>query len=191
MYYEKKNKKYYINTQKYQKTYSMKFGTVLVYLVLFYIFMEIVSVIYAHLWNTGNVLPVNDRLFFIVTVFIGIIIHELIHAVCAAIFSPNGFKNIKIGLSLKSFVAYCNINEDLKIKHYKIITIMPFIILGILPVVISFFEGRNVFFHFGRILSIGSIGDLILFYWLCKEKNNYWVKDTEGTKKLEIIVFEQ
>jgi hypothetical protein len=41
------------------------------------------------------------------------------------------------------------------------------------------------------ILSAGSIGDLIIFSWLCKEKNNYWVKDSDDTKKLEIIVFEK
>jgi hypothetical protein len=121
----------------------------------------------------------------------GIIIHELIHGIFAAVYSPNGFKNVKFGFSLKSLIAYCYLDELMKVKHFKIVSIMPFIILGIIPLIFGIIIKHAFIIKFGILFSVGSIGDLIVFYWLCKENNNYMVKDTGTTKKLEIIVFEE
>jgi uncharacterized membrane protein YfhO len=151
--------------------------------------MGVITLLFNKIWNIDN-FPIN-RWLFLPILIICTFIHELIHGMFAAIFSPNGFENIKFGFSLRSFIAYCSINEDMQVKHYKTVAIMPFIILGILPVIISFFYGWKILLNVGIILSVGSIGDLIMFYWLCKENNNYWVKDSNNTKDLEIIVFEK
>ena len=190
MYYEKKNKKYYMSIQKYQKTYSMKISHVYTYIFLLYMMAGAVTFIFEKIWVSDSLIIKHNWLFLVLLV-LAVLLHEIIHAVFAAIFSPNGFKNIKIGLSLKSVIAYCSINENMKVINFKLVAIAPFIILGIIPLIVSFIYGWKVIFNISIILSLGSIGDLILFYWLCKEKNNYWVKDTGGTKKLEIIVFEQ
>jgi hypothetical protein len=181
-----------MNENKYQKEYSMKFSSVFAYLILFYVFTAMLTAIYNKVWDTDNSLLVNKRLFFLFSLIIGIIVHELIHGIFAAIFSPNGFKNIKFGFSFRSFIAYCSIKENMKVKHFKVIAIMPFIILGALPLFISFIYGYDILFDFGIILSLGSIGDLIMFIWLCNEKNNYWVKNEKfNPKRLEIVVFEK
>ncbi|MDR2292830.1 MAG: DUF3267 domain-containing protein [Prevotellaceae bacterium] len=180
---------------KYTKEYSIKLKVIYSYMLLLYIPAAVITILFKNIWRINtlslNILSLNERILFLLLIIVGVIIHELIHGIFAAIFSSNRFKNIKFGFSIRSFVAYCNINEIMKVKYFKVIAIMPFIILGILPIIISLFFGCKTLFDFGILLSIGSIGDLIMFNWLCKEKNNYWVKESDNAKKLEIVVFEK
>jgi hypothetical protein len=174
---------------KYEKTYNIKISSMLVQGFLLYLFS---MVIFEMLLSVFHLEKTSIPFYFRIGIYIlGIIAHELIHGVFAAIYSPNGFKNIKFGVLPKSFIAYCYLDEIMKIKHFKIVVIMPFIILGIIPFFLGIIIMHEFIIKFGIILSVGSIGDLIMFYWLCKEKNNYWVKDSNNTKKLEIVVFEK
>jgi hypothetical protein len=68
---------------------------------------------------------------------------------------------------------------------------MPFIILSVIPCIICFIYGLKSVLDIAIIHAAASIGDLIVFIWLYNERNNYWVKDSNNTKKLEIVVFEK
>jgi hypothetical protein len=175
---------------KYQKTYNIKVSSMFVQGFLLYLFS---MVIFEMLLSVFHLEKTSIPVYFRIGIYIlGIIAHELIHGVFAAIYSPNGFKNIKFGIKWKFIAAYCQcMDADMKIKHFKIVVIMPFIILGIIPFIWGISMMHEFVMKFGIILSVGSIGDLIMFNWLCKEKNNYWVKEGDNTKKLEIVVFEK
>ena len=75
--------------------------------------------------------------------------------------------------------------------HFKLVVIIPFIILGIIPAIVSFIYDCKMVFAPSIIISLVTIGDLILFCRLCREKNNYLLKETGGKEKLEIVVFEE
>ena len=166
----------------------MKLSAVFIYCFILYLFLMLIYEILLRTLHLEMTVPFYFRM--IIYIF-GIVTHELIHGIFAAMFSPDGFKNIKFGFSFKSFIAYCNINENMKVKHFKIVAIMPFIILGIISFIFGIIIKHAFIIKFGILFSVGSIGDLIMFIWLCNEKNNYWIKDTGTTKKLEIIVFEK
>ncbi len=73
---------------------------------------------------------------------IGIVIHELIHGVLWANYAKKGFKSIKFGIIMKMLTPYCHCKEPLKVKHYIVGAIMPAIILGIIPAIISIIIGN-------------------------------------------------
>jgi len=62
-----------------------------------------------------------------------------IHGIFIVIFAKNRFKSIKFGIApaRKLFSPYCHSKEKLKINYYKIVIMMPLIIMGIIPTIIS------------------------------------------------------
>ena len=110
---------------------------------------------------------------------IGIIAHELIHGIVFAIYSENKFKSIKFGImpASKLFSPYYHCNEVLNIKHYRIALIMPTILLGIIPALISIFIGNIFLLFWGTIFIMAGGGDILMFVKLLKEKKDNWVLD--------------
>ncbi|MDR2650794.1 MAG: DUF3267 domain-containing protein [Prevotellaceae bacterium] len=175
---------------KYKKEYNMKLVTVFLYMILLYFLMGIITLFFNKIWSIDNY-PIN-RWLFLPLLVVCTFIHELIHGIFAAIYSPNRFKNIKFGFKLKSLIAYCSINEDMQVKYSKVVIIMPFIVLSLVPFIICFIYGLKSILNIAIIHAAASIGDLIMFIWLCNEENDYWVKNEKiNPKKLEMIVFEE
>jgi hypothetical protein len=152
------------------------------------------------LWHDNlQVLEVNRQLelyrrlmnigLFIIIVFIGIIIHELIHGFFAAIFNKNGFKSIKFGVIPSKGMAYCINREILKANKYIIGLLMPLIILGIIPSIISVFYGNLYLFIFGILFIIGASGDILLLIQMCKDKNECWVEDMVYGSEVKIFIY--
>ena len=110
---------------------------------------------------------------------LSIILHELIHGIFFMIFSKNKIKSIKFGImpADKLFTPYCHCKEQLKIWHYKISVMMPLIILGIVPAIVSIITGNLSIFIFGIVLTSAGCGDLLIFLKLMKEKKNNYVYD--------------
>ena len=103
---------------------------------------------------------------------LGLIVHEFIHGITWAVFSNHGLKSIKFGILKPSMTPYCHCNEILKVNQYKTGVIMPVIITGFLPSVLSLFIGNPILLIFGIIFTIGAAGDFIVLWMLRKEKNN-------------------
>jgi hypothetical protein len=115
-----------------------------------------------------------------IPIIVGIVLHELIHGFFYVLFAKNKFKSIKFGVKLKYGVAYCICTELVKIKHFFIVTIMPTIILGFIPIILSFFF-RNIFLLFLGILFITcGAGDFWIILRLRKEGKEDYVLDTIG-----------
>jgi hypothetical protein len=111
----------------------------------------------------------------IVCLVLGIIAHELIHGIVFAKYAKNGFKSIKFGIA--KFTPYCHCKEPLLLKHYLIGGLMPTIILGIIPFIISIITGSVELNLFGFIFTLSGAGDLLIFWLLRKENKNSWIED--------------
>jgi len=111
---------------------------------------------------------------------LGFIAHELIHGVFFALFADNRFKSIKFGImpASKLFTPYCHCNEKLMINHYRIAAIMPLVILGIVPAVISIIIGNLLLLYFGILFTMAAAGDILMFIKLMKEKKDTWIFDS-------------
>lgn len=99
---------------------------------------------------------------FMVLMFVFIVVHELIHGCTWAIFCKNGFRSIEFGFILKTFNPYCTCAEALNRKQYFMGLIMPCIILGFIPCVISFFNHNLWFLIMGVIMIVSAGGDLLI-----------------------------
>jgi hypothetical protein len=83
---------------------------------------------------TGGVLNIVINL----SIFIlGVCLHEFIHGITWALFAKNGMKSIKFGIMASSLTPYCHCTEILKSSHYKAGAIMPAIITGLIPSILS------------------------------------------------------
>ena len=115
----------------------------------------------------------NTRLLgvFWITIFIGIIIHELIHGVFWAFSTKKKWKSIGFGVDWGTLTPYCTCNEELKLKNYAIGAAMPTIILGIMPYLIGLITGNLFLALFGIVQLMGGGGDVYILWLIRKEKN--------------------
>ena len=126
---------------------------------------------------------------FVLIVLLGIILHELIHGIFGAIFNKNGFKPIKFGILPGA--AYCINTEMLKKNKYIVGLIMPGIILGIIPSIISLFVGNFALLAFGIWFTVGACGDLLLLKELLKEKHDSLIEDNVSKSGIKIYIYRQ
>jgi hypothetical protein len=108
---------------------------------------------------------------------IGIVLNELIHGITWARYAREGFKSIRFGVMWKSLTPYCHCKEPLSVRHYIIGGLMPAIVLGFVPFVVSLFVGKLVLLLFGIFFTTAAAGDFMIVYSLRKEKADNLVQD--------------
>ena len=107
----------------------------------------------------------------------GIVAHELIHGIVFALFAKEGFRAVRFGILIKSLTPYCHCNEPLSARHYRTSTVMPAIVLGIIPFLVSLYNGSGALLLFGLFFTIAAAGDFIILYLLRKEPAYVLVQD--------------
>ncbi len=90
-------------------------------------------------------------------------IHEFLHALGAIMTGGATFKDIKFGIHLKQMMLYCHIGKPLKAGAYKFAIILPLIVTGIIPLVISAIWGNIFLVVLFCFMVSGGAGDVIMF----------------------------
>lgn len=108
---------------------------------------------------------------------VGIILHELIHCVTWAAFSEDRFKAVKFGFNWKTCTPYSHCRNSMLNKHYILSTIMPLIILGVIPSLFALIYGNLLMLIYGLFFIISASGDILLVFYLFKENMNSIIKD--------------
>lgn len=93
----------------------------------------------------------------------GVILHELIHAILFVLVSKNSFKSIKIGIQSKNIIPYVHCKEKVLLNHYRIALLTPTILLGILPMLVAYYNGNSIIWIYSYILLLLGSGDVLLF----------------------------
>ena len=106
----------------------------------------------------------------------GIVFHELIHGISMAIFAPNGWKSVSFGFNAKAFAPYAHCKEPLKPAAYRTSLVLPGILLGDIPVIISWVTGNIFFLFFGVLFSLAASGDIIIF-WISRKIKDGMLQD--------------
>ena len=144
-------------------------------------------------FQVNRQLELNRRLMniglYTIIVLTGIIIHELIHGFFAAIFNKNGFKSIKFGVIPSKGMAYCVNAEILQTNKYIIGLVMPLIILGIIPSIISLFIGNFHLLIFGILFIVAASGDMLLLMQIYKGRHDSWVEDMVSGSEIKIFIY--
>ena len=145
-----------------------------VYVVGIMISCALCAAFFVPFYLMNRPLRLDDNIFFL-TVTIGlvlVVVHELIHGITWAIYAKDGFKSIGFGFSLKSFCPYCTCTEPLKKSAYIVGAMMPTVILGFVPCVVSLFTGNVLLIFLGMYMILGGAGDIIISIKLIRHKRD-------------------
>lgn len=136
---------------------------------------------YAYFWGTEKVYSEFSSTFNFLLLFsifvVGIVLHEFIHAISWGTVAKIPFSKIKFGFNLKSLSPYAHCGEAVTAKVYRIALLTPAIILGIIPILISFITGSVWCFVTGLLFTVTACGDFLIFWLIRKVKNDQLVAD--------------
>ncbi|TDE18240.1 DUF3267 domain-containing protein [Dyadobacter psychrotolerans] len=107
----------------------------------------------------------------------GTLIHELIHGLTAVWYAKVRWKNIKFGFHWQSLTPYFHSELPMTAAKYRIVVIMPLIILGIIPYLVSLLNGSGWLLTFGMIFTFAACGDLMIIWMMRKLKAEENVRD--------------
>lgn len=116
----------------------------------------------------------------LVEILILIILHELVHGAFWGLFCEEGRKSIKFGIILKALTPYCHCEEFLTVRQYRLGSIAPLILTGIVPFVVSLVIGSTGLMYTSLLMIIGGGGDVYVLLMLRKEKRDVLIKDHDS-----------
>lgn len=108
---------------------------------------------------------------------IGFFMHELIHAIAFMRYAKQGYKSIKFGVFWMHMALYCHCNEFITAGQYRIVLIMPSIILGLIPIIIGFCIPNFMILLFGCFMTISGLGDFCCLWILRNFNKNTIIMD--------------
>jgi hypothetical protein len=122
---------------------------------------------FAAIWGFGRVKEASDFLlpWYFLPIFIsGIVVHEFIHGVSWKLAGNLSFEQIKFGFQRKTLTPYAHCTVPIKKSAYVAGTIMPAIILGFIPFLISLFNGNGWILIFGILFTFASAADFLIVW---------------------------
>ena len=126
--------------------------------------MYIVSIILAiaiefvplmYLLNKGSIKNDFVLLYFLLAVIIAMFLHEGIDK-----------KRVKFGITWWKIIPtpYTHCDAEIDTSGYRKVLIMPFIVLGVIPLLIGIWISSALVIIFGTTLIVGAVGDLMVMY---------------------------
>ena len=115
-------------------------------------------------YNNHETVPLYLILFPFV-LMAAIVIHELLHGLGWSFFAKNRFKSIAFGVVWSALMPYCTCKDALRKGGYIVGLLMPLIVLGIIPAIVSCFIGGFYLLCFSVLMIISAGGDLLVM-WL-------------------------
>ncbi len=120
------------------------------------------------------------------------VIHELIHGTCWSFFTPHRFKDIEFGFMKSSLTPYCTCLVPLKKGQYIFGTVMPLILLGIIPMIAGIVIGNPNTLFIGIIMTDAAAGDIMVIEQILRYRSS--AKDIvylDHPTEAGLVVFER
>ena len=90
------------------------------------------------------------------------ILHEFIHGFTWGLYAEHYFQDIEFGFMKAYLTPYCTCTVPLNKKQYIIGTLMPLIVLGILPVISALVNGNYITLFLGLMMTVAASGDILI-----------------------------
>lgn len=104
--------------------------------------------------------------------------HELIHGITWMIVAKCSWSDIKFGVMWKKLCTpYCHCKVPMNVNQYSLALLMPFIVLGVLPSLLSLVVGSSFLLFYGILGIVGATGDIMMAWSLRKESGNSKIYD--------------
>ena len=130
-------------------------ASIVVAIVLFVVCLPIFNMMHP---DAGFAMSIPELIICLIIFFALIVLHELIHGFTWSRFTPHGFKDIDFGIMLNSLSPYCTCREPLRKGAYITGALMPLIILGIIPTLLSLAVGSTGMLYIGICMIAAEIG---------------------------------
>lgn len=108
-------------------------------------------------------------IWWLIAFLIGIVVHELLHGIGWACYAKSGWKSISFGVMWKMLTPYCHCNEPMGVKAYLVGALLPLVVLGIIPAVVSLIIGSIPLLAWGILFIAAAAGDIWMSWLLTKE----------------------
>lgn len=178
--------------EQHNLTMSALFGNI----IAFVIAIPIIFIMAAGYMAVNGGLEINLESTNCFILCIGIIlftvVHELIHGVTWAAFAKNHWKAISFGFIVQYLTPYCSCNAPM--KKYQIImgALMPTIVLGVIPGIVTIFTGNSIIWLLAMIMVLGGGGDMAcvikVMSYRGKKKEKLYI---DHPYELGIVVFDR
>ena len=123
-------------------------------------------------------LPAQPSLGVVALVFIvGIIVHELLHAVGYIFVGKAPRSSIKYGVQWKALTPYAHCAAPLPVNAYRVAVMLPGLVLGLIPALISLSIGSFWWLVWSGIMLIGAGGDMAVLWAIRAVASEAWVRD--------------
>lgn len=155
--------------QKKEMTMSVAKANVMA-IVLSIPFIVIACVLFFLMNKEIKVFSAGKGLLYFVLYIVLVVVHELIHGTTWSFFAPGGWKNIEFGFMQQYLTPYCTCKVPLPKGPYILGTLMPLIVLGILPTVYAIFSGSLFMLLTGIVMIVSAGGDMAIVLELLKYK---------------------
>jgi len=125
----------------------------------------------AGLQSTRGIVPL------MLLILLGVVLHELIHAIGWVTFGSKSFSSIKFGFQWKTLTPYAHLKEPVEVNAYRLGAFLPGLILGIIPFVLSLILGNGDLFWFSLVHTSAAGGDWLILWLIRKVKAGMQVED--------------
>ena len=116
-----------------------------------------------------------SSMLFCIGIFAGVAVHELIHGFTWMWATRSGFSHLRFGLLRGG--AYCHIDVPMSKGKYVVGALMPLLLLGVVPFLLSFATNSLWLMLFGAIFIGCAMGDVLIVWAIRKEPPDTLVYD--------------
>jgi hypothetical protein len=123
--------------------------------------------LFALTWGFEPIKSAGDFLlpwYFFPIFFAGIVLHELIHGLSWMLGGLLPFSKMKFGFQLKTLTPYAHCTVPIPKSAYVFGTLMPALVLGFFPFLLSLINGNGWIFLFGVLFTFAAVGDFLIVY---------------------------
>jgi hypothetical protein len=154
--------------------YTLNFTQANIYALALYIPVTAAFVLpYAMIYGwsalgTDILLFFTDIPIFVISIILGTVAHELIHAICWKWLDGIPWEKIHFGFKWKVLTPYVHCPDPVEVTNYRWGVAMPGIVLGVIPYLLSLILQNGWLLGFGLFFTLAAGGD-ILILWLLRD----------------------
>ena len=114
---------------------------------------------------------------FLVSLFVGTILHELIHAICWSWMDDIPWSKIHFGFKWSTLTPYVHCPIPVEVNNYRWGVAMPGLVMGVLPYLIALVFQNGWLLGFGFFFTLAAGGDILILVLLRDVENGLLVRD--------------
>ena len=114
---------------------------------------------------------------FMLILLLGSLAHELLHALGFIIFGRVKMSDLKLGIIWRYLTPYAHCRVAVSARAYRFALLLPYILLGVLPVIFSYLLSLVWLNIYGTIFCLLAGGDLLVFWLIRHVPSQYKLLD--------------